>query len=136
MEERLVGLLMVFYGVVKNKIQHLNIEYLSDSIKKILKTLLDHDGDAFDWSILRTLSEKEVERWQQVVILVENDYPENDRELVENEVDLLLTRIREVQRVEVKSGLETKIEQAEKAGDKEKVKEYIRILQDLIINEK
>lgn len=136
MEERLLGLLMVFYKSAKNKLSGLNIEFVSDSIKKILKTLLDHEGDKFDWSILRSLSETEIERMREIVILVERDYPENDVEMLDNEIDLLLARIQAVKREEEKGGLEHKIDQAEKAGDKEKVKEYIRKLQDLIINEK
>jgi len=136
LEERLVGLVMVFYRRAKVLVKDLNTEYLSDSMKKILKSLLESEAEEFSWTMLAGWPEKEIERWQELVILIGNDYPLGDEELVEHELKMLIERIKEVRRESRKADLEGMIDQAEKAGDKEKVKEYIRNLQDLIIKDK
>jgi hypothetical protein len=135
-DERLMSLIICFYPFLKKNIQSLQEEYYSDSMKEVLILLKNNDKDVFDWSLLDVLDEKLTDRLRASVAAVELDYLEVDEEMIAIEFNDLEKKVQEVFRTRQKDDLETKIAQAEKAGEREKIKEYIRSLQDLIIKGK
>ncbi|MFA4930271.1 MAG: DNA primase [Patescibacteria group bacterium] len=135
-EERLVALLILLadmFGEVKFDLQD---EILSDKMIKIMQVLKKNANQKFTWDWFRDLSGEDLSRWQQLVMTVEKDYDQVDKEMLLTEIGMLADRIKEANKDEQKGNLEQAIVEAESSGDREKVKDYIRRLQDLIINDK
>ncbi len=135
-DERLVSLVICFFDILKKKINGLQVDDFSDKMKKVLSLLKQHEEAVFDWKWLVEMDSEDVKRLQTGVALVEMDYLEVDQEVVEREFDDLQKKLVEVLRTRQKDDLEKKIVTAEQSGDREKIKEYIRSLQDLIIRGK
>nr|HPH79034.1 hypothetical protein [bacterium] len=124
------------FDILKKKINGLQVDDFSDKMKKVLSLLKQHEEAVFDWKWLVEMDGEDVKRLQTGVALVEMDYLEVDQEVVEREFDDLQKKLVEVLRTRQKDDLEKKIVTAEQSGDREKIKEYIRSLQDLIIRGK
>ena len=137
-EERLAGVAISFFDDLKSGIKDLREDILSDRIKEIIQVLKSKSSveDRFSWEWLDSFGEKEKERLRRVVMEVERDYGDLDKDVVKGEFFLLQQRLVLARRESAKEDLEYQIKQAESSGDRDKVKEYIRRLQDLIINDK
>jgi DNA primase len=124
-EERLLGLIMTFpdlYDKIKGKIDQ-NI-FQNTTLRKIFKKfnkkgisgLVDDDRAVADGLILE----------------VEGEYEEEDLELATKELEQVALKVKENRREELKKKFAQQISQAEKAGDREKVKKLIQKFQKII----
>lgn len=136
-EERLVGLVVVFYDVLRDKIIDLQENTFSDKLEKIMKFVREYDKEKLNIDDLNVILDKdEQDWWRRVAVTIEKDYAMLDEDLIAQEMKMLVNRWQEVNRENLKINLEKKILLAEKTNDKEKIKQYIRSLQDLIIKGK
>jgi DNA primase len=136
-EERLVGLVVVFYDILRDKIIDLQENTFSDKLEKIVEFLRKYDREKLSIDDLNAILDKdELDWWRKIVVKIETDYAMLDEDLIEQEFKMLVRRWQEVSQVNLKVELEKKILLAEKTNDKEKIKQYIRSLQDLIIKGK
>lgn len=136
-EERLIGLIITFFKWLRSDISDLHYEYFSDSIKSILQLLADKavESEYFDWKWFDALPKLQVDRLRMASMQAESDYIEIDEVMIREEYKMLLERIKLANKELTKESLEKQIGLAEGAGEREKVKEYIRKLQDLIIKD-
>lgn len=134
-EERLVGLIIVFWKWIAKELNDLQLEYFPDKIKETLNILQKRvdDSSGFDWRWLADLSADQNKRWQLVAMEIEKDYTDIDIELITSELGMLKQRIKLANQDLVKQALENKIKEAESNGDRKQVVQYIKQLQDLII---
>ncbi len=136
-EERLIGLMIVFYKYLKVKINNLQEKDFSGRVEEIVSFVKGFDQDALTLEDFAPILDEERKQWLiKVMVRIESDYAQLDEDLIVEEFQMLLNRYEEVMRVSLKEELEKKILQAEKSDDKEKIKQYIRSLQDLIIKGK
>ena len=126
-EERLLGLIMTFpdlYDKIKGNIdqnlfQNTTLQRIFNKFKK--KGLSGLVGD--DRSVVDSL-----------ILEVEGEYEEEDLKLAAEELDQVASNVKEGQREELKEKFAQQIRQAEKAGDREKVKKLIKKFQKVITN--
>lgn len=131
---RLLGLFLTFWPTLIDQRKYLPLDIASDKIKEVVLYLqTKKEGSLFDWSELSAFDEKIVTDLRQLVLVIEREYQDLDEELIRNEVAMLVKRIEAVGFEHKKEQLEDLILAAERSGDREKVKEHIRSLQDLII---
>ncbi len=135
--ERLVGLMIVFFVYLKKSIKKLHKDDFSDKLKKIVEYLQTYEKDVVEMDDLYGVLDEEDKEWlRNLVMKIELDFAEIDKDLIISEFDQLNDRKLESARDTLKEDIEEKIIEAEKDGDREKTKEYIRSLQDLIIKGK
>ncbi|MFZ5392083.1 MAG: DNA primase [Patescibacteria group bacterium] len=131
---RLLGLFLAFWNNLRDERKYLPSDISSVKLKEIVTYLqAKKENSDFDWSELAGFDEKVVIDLRKLVLVIEKEYQDLDEELIKNEVKLLLTRIEAIGYERKKEELENMISEAEKTGEREKVKEYIRSLQNLII---
>lgn len=136
LEERLVALIILSVDLFGQMGFDLHEELLSDKMKEVVKKLQEKmENEKFDWSWLSDFPPELVDKLQLVTMSFEKDYQDIEESVLKEEVDMLWQRMKSNKRQERKDDLEQAITQAESSGDREKVKEYIRRLQDLIIKD-
>ena len=70
------------------------------------------------------------------VLDVENEYAQQEKEIASDEILCLVERIKKDKKNELSKGFEGQIKEAEKLGDREKIKKLIRQFQKKVIGGK
>ncbi|TSC90593.1 MAG: DNA primase [Candidatus Berkelbacteria bacterium Licking1014_96] len=139
-ESHLLGLLLVFpeyYDSVKNLLNESDFNLpKSASIYKKLKKEYSLKRKFALKKFIGSLSSDEQDFVNLIVLDVENEYVKEDKEVAGEEILSLVERIKKGKKEELSKNFEGQIKEAEKSGNKEKIKKLIREFQDLIIQGK
>lgn len=139
-ENHLLGLLLVFpqyFDTVKDFINPL--DFSSPQVISIYKKLIKEYSKKRKLDFKKFVSDlKNSERdFVNLIILdVENEYVEEDKDIAGEEILSLVERIKQGKKDEASKNFEEKIKEAEKLGQKEKIKKLIREFQNLVIQGK
>jgi DNA primase len=139
-ENHLLGLLLVFpqyFNTVKDFINPL--DFSSPQVISIYKKLIKEYSKKRKLDFKKFVSDlKNSERdFVNLIILdVENEYVEEDKDIAGEEILSLVERIKQGKKDEASKNFEEKIKEAEKLGQKEKIKKLIREFQNLVIQGK
>ncbi|MCX6811244.1 MAG: DNA primase [Candidatus Berkelbacteria bacterium] len=139
-ENHLLGLLLVFpqyFNTIKDFLSP--IDFASPQVISIYKKMnLEYSKKRkFDFKkFISGLSADERDFVSLIVLDVENEYVEEDKDIAGEEVLSLVERIKQSKKDEASKNFEEKIKEAEKLGNKEKIKKLIREFQNLVIQGK
>jgi DNA primase len=122
-QKRIIGLVMTFKDLFDSIKKELKPELIGDKqLREIYQKFLKGEK----------LTDSQRKLADSLVLEVENDYPEQDSQIVQEEYKQLLDRIKAEANDKLKEEYAQKINQAEKKGDIKQVKKLIKKFQDII----
>lgn len=133
-EQLILGFLIEFTRVTKSYIKDLKEEYFSDEFNPIYKVFVDqynYDGLDSSENILGLLPHNIKERAALLSLYVTEKYGEMSEESVEKEMVALVKSVKKSYRSSKAREIQKKIDEAEKAGDREKRKKLLEELKEM-----
>lgn len=139
-ENHLLGLLLVFpqyFNTVKDFINPL--DFSSPQVISIYKKIIKEYSKKRKLDLKKfvlSLKNSEQDFVNLIILDVENEYVEEDKDIAGEEILSLVERVKQGKKDEASKNFEEKIKEAEKLGQKEKIKKLIREFQNLVIQGK
>jgi DNA primase len=139
-ENHLLGLLLVFpqyFNTVKDFINPL--DFSSPQVISIYKRMIKEYSKKRKLDLKKFvlgLKNSEQDFVNLIILDVENEYVEEDKDIAGEEILSLVERVKQGKKDEASKNFEEKIKEAEKLGQKEKIKKLIREFQNLVIQGK